>query len=1115
MKATNNEGSAKKVIRSGHYFLFDLDDRVIHSRLSEANGVKIKSQSFPAARLSSLVFGAMISDRRVYNPNDTIRILVASPGGAGRGAHLDILYGGKREVLSDNFVLDDYGVHLCELKGIEETGEYTATVTTSATVGSGKNTQVETKSFNCDFTIAQHTLSPLLVQIKKQVISGDTLDAELLATVLNQPYTGSMRVGLYCDYCKQVVNEMSAETKKGSFSLKIGLSGHTGPFRLEFSTPDGNTASVSLQSTRVEERQEIQVGNLGEIVNVALIPIPDGTNVRGINWAPRGTSTAPVIVKSAESDRIDVHVARNLDYVYVHSVNPFTKEAKQWFKGPVKEGEEYSFKNSAPYQIVLVGCIINAKEQALFEGRTIVFCPEELEVKVSAPSKVEPSEEVTITLETNKKAQCLLMVFDERLDTENITGKLGKDIYNQIKTLGSIEELMMQFEPKREEVLEAREMTRPSGTGSRPYSAQPSAVPPMVKMAARAMAAPLPSALMKSGTARSYAAADIGTVAAMITAEMPAYMAAAPRRAWFPKILACKLIEVEGVHEERVRLGDTITKWKVQVYAFADLDYISNSIDIEADRSVVVDVDVPSMIDEGDEYYGKAVYHVAEGKAKLRVKLPDGSFYEGEVEGDGFREFKLPGPGTVEAELTSPKGSDSIVKSVDPQVSEKVTVSALSLLEKGEELPIDVDRKVFIYTNVKSLLSYSVRSLIQYPFGCAEQTSAKLCGLAVAWEFGENTNEIAQMIDAGLSRMTKFIQQDGLYSLWEGAKEGTPEVTKKVLKNLSPLIRLGRFKEKTTPLIEKPVQELEKRKVADNTLLSLSEKFMAPMTTVEDAANIAIYSGGKRKEALKFIESKAVEGSGGTEVHWEPAQATWGGVLESTATCLRALHASADDKHQTLFRKGFKFVGKRIVGGRLHSTADTRALIELFGAMKDMDTKPKFYYQTYMKSDPSTPVTKTEKDFESGDSNGIIAVDDEAESDMSAKGRRLIAHSMLFARVDGIEVIDYKKTKSNFNFDMKLEKMSLKLGERIKLTLTPKDQSICPVSKVFLPANVAFLEGGVNVQTISKPITEGSIVLDLIGTARGKCRLYAVLYDMYDSNMVGVAIPARVDVTSP
>jgi hypothetical protein len=81
--------------------------------------------------------------------------------------------------------------------------------------------------------------------------------------------------------------------------------------------------------------------------------------------------------------------------------------------------------------------------------------------------------------------------------------------------------------------------------------------------------------------------------------------------------------------------------------------------------------------------------------------------------------------------------------------------------------------------------------------------------------------------------------------------------------------------------------------------------------------------------------------------------------------------------------------------------------------------------------------------------------------------------------------------------------------------LTPKDQSICPVSKVFLPANVAFLEGGVNVQTISKPITEGSIVLDLIGTARGKCRLYAVLYDMYDSNMVGVAIPARVDVTSP
>jgi hypothetical protein len=938
------------------------------------------------------------------------------------------------------------------------------------------------------------------------------LDADLEVTVLNQPYAGSVKVGLYCDFCKQVVNEMPAEAKNGVFKLKITLSGHTGPFRLEFSTPDGNTASVSLQSTRVEERQEITVGNLGEIVNVALIPIPDGNSIRGVNWATRGISTAPVVLKNAESKSIELQVTRSLDFVSIYTFNPVTKKIRQIFNGSTKEGSKFSLENSAPYSIVVVGCIIDANEGSLFEGRAIVFHPEELTLEISAPDKVEPSEEVAITVETNRRAQCLLMVFDERLDTESIVGKLGKDIYSQLGTLGRIEELAEQFVERRVQPEALREeAVRPSvarmmvGAGA-PLAKRAMAMPSPPPMAAAKMAA-VPS---------SYAALDAGSLAAVVTASVPVQAVAVPKREWFPKLLTCKLIEVDGVHEEHVKLGDTITKWKAQVYAFAGLDYISKSVDIEADKSIAVDVDVPSMMDEGDEYYGKAVYHVAEGKGNLRVRLSDGSFYEGEVEGNGFREFKLPAPGTVEAELASSLGSDSVIKRVDPQLCEKVTTSTVLLLENGEELDVDVGKKVFVYGSVKSLVSSSVKALIQYPFGCAEQTSAKLCGLAIAWEFGENTNEVRQMIDAGLSRMTKFLQQDGLYSLWENSKDGSPDVTRKVLKNLAPVVGIDKFKEKVSPLVEKPVQELLKRKVVDNALIPLSEKFQAPISTVEDASNIVAYGrgkNGKRREALEFIESRAVEGSSGSEVHWEPSQGTWGGALESTAMSLRALYTSSEENHRTLFKKGLRFLAKRLIVGRLYSTADTRALIELFASMKDMDTRPKFIYHTYAKKDPTTRITRTEKDYDIDSKvDTAVGIDDEAESDLTVKGRKLVAHSRLFVRVDGTEIIDYRKMKSNFNFDAKLEKTTLNLGERVKLVLTPKEQSLCPITKIFLPANTAFLEGGVNIQTVSKPVVGGNVTVDIVATSRGKCKLYAVLYDMYDSGMIGVGLPIKVSV---
>jgi len=1106
-----------KGIRAAHYFLFDLQDVNIYPRFSESKEeIKVKGQSYPTVKIESLLYGALISDKRAYVPGDTVRLLVASPGGAGVHASLEVTFEGQRTILADEFILDDYGVYLYELKGLEESGTYTATIVTNVTPPH-KEVQADRKVFSCDFAVTRRTLNPLSVQLKRLTISGDSLDAVIVVTVLNQPYAGSIRIRFYCDYCRQIINEMSAEARKGLFYLKIGLRTHTGPFRLEFTTADGNTASLTLQSIGAEQQREIQVGNLGEVVNVAPTPMPDGRNLRGIYRASRGVSATPIIVKGGVSDKVRLQATSALDYACMYAFNPLTKKVKQWSKKRVKEDDEFLFDNSAPYEIILVGCIINAKEETVFEGRTVVFYPEELEVKLSTPPKAQPNEEVRVALETSKTAQCLLMVYDARLDTENLTSKLGNDLYTQIATLEAIEEPGTRYQQRREEAQFGKDATNlPSGV----HAAHPVGslgVQPEPKTAGRVMSALPPTPVMRLRADMSEASAA-RALASIVASEIPVQLVTAPRRALFPEILACKLIEVDRVHEELVKLGDTIGKWKVQVYAFADLDYISKSSEITADKTVAIDIDIPNMIEEGDEYYGKAIYHAAEGKARLLVKLPDGTTYEDEVEGDGIREFRLSRPGKVEAQLTSPSGVDSIMKSMDSQLSEKVTVSTLTSLEKGDELCIEAGKKLSIYNSMRPLISELAKALCQYPFECSEQTSAKLCGLAVAWESGERTKEAAQMIDAGLARMAKFLHPDALYSLWENAKLGTAEVTAKVLRNLAPIRRIDRFEEKVNPLIVKSLQELLRRDVLDNSLLSLSERFMAPISTVEDAANIATYReirGGMRRGALEFIESKAIGEPSGDEVYWEPSRASWGGVLEATATCLRALHESSDENRRFLFKKGFKFVTKRLANSRLHSTADTRALIELFAAMKDVGARPRFSYQTYVKANPASPVIKTERDLTIGKSDVFIPIDDEVHTDISSPGRKLIARSQLFVRIDGTETVDYKKVRSTFDFDAKLDRMILKLGQRVKLTVTPRHESRCPVVRVFLAPNLISLEGEVNMQTISKPMVEGSIELDLLAASRGRSRLYVMLYDMYEPNMIGITIPIGITVTLP
>lgn len=343
-------------------------------------------------------------------------------------------------------------------------------------------------------------------------------------------------------------------------------------------------------------------------------------------------------------------------------------------------------------------------------------------------------------------------------------------------------------------------------------------------------------------------------------------------------------------------------------------------------------------------------------------------------------------------------------------------------------------------------------------------------------------DRVRGLMMAGLERMRLFHRGDGLFSLWEG---GSPDLhtTHKVVKNLRGLHQLP-FPE-ALAILNDSAAALLKQGVRDNALLPLDSRFAAAMQSVEDAAALALFGPeGQRVEAVRLLREKAVVSNG--TARW-PGSTSWGGDLEATCQALRALRPSDPG----LFAKGFRTVGSGLVEGRLYSTADTRALVELLG---DLDLPP----------------TRRVK------LDGI----ETAINAPQVVSRAEALEGSLVVRVDEEKEIDYLAPRSDFRASLSAGKATaglkekvarllgarqpVALGERITFTLQPEESTRAPLCRIFLPPGFAFLTGGANAQTTHQPIPGQALTIDAIAVRPGRGKLRAMVYDMYDAAKVGV-----------
>ena len=128
-------------------------------------------------------------------------------------------------------------------------------------------------------------------------------------------------------------------------------------------------------------------------------------------------------------------------------------------------------------------------------------------------------------------------------------------------------------------------------------------------------------------------------------------------------------------------------------------------------------------------------------------------------------------------------------------------------------------------------------------------------------------------------------------------------------------------------------------------------------------------------------------------------------------------------------------------------------------------------------------------------------------------GQEVTAQSdHLIVRCDRRIELDHLEPRADFRFELSLSKLKPHLGERIQVRIVPKQESIAPLVRLYLPGCLAFLKGGANAQSAHLPITGQELVVEAIAVRPGRGRLFATVHDMYDADMVGTLPGIEVTV---
>lgn len=648
----------------------------------------------------------LVTDRKIYKPDTPASIFIVAPAGGNREVNLEVQLGGQK-VYEDKLTLNAEGLGIHTFVDTKE-GEYRLIATLGPPPDTHPSKIPPPQTAECTFSVAEFTLSPLIATLQSHTFEKQVLNFTIQIALLSIPYNGSVELGLQCKVCgDRVVETKTATVKDGVVTDSFKISGHGGPFHVQIITPDGNTAQVAFPGSGSRERNRIKVNSLGQTMSMGLLPWDKAEPLRGFYLGPDKIVNTPLMLDQVQAKQGRLNIASDIEKLQLITFNPQTGEREIIEKNNLNRDAYLEFEGLAPYTLFTVGAFLTKGEP--FEGWGMLIKPVDFEATLSIPATAVPGEaipvEITLTNEADNQptpAYCWLLVYDVRLEHESPLPKLAKQIYESmrnsagnLKANGVDNAHTFNWGPTDDFV--GADATHSMG--------------PLVRFAApagqgllRAVSAALPPA-------EPMPTEEPTTVVEKVATATPT-MVVAPTRMDFPEVAYQELFYLAGSGSRTVKLGDQIGTWRVRAYLWQGADYRELTQDIQADKPLYAELDLPAIASFGDNIIATANYNTHQ-PATLVISTPFGETRE-TVNGSGALHFPIQGPCRVEVRLENEASSDWSVRDVDPPGIQKVTASQLLLLDQGETVQ---GEKVLVYSSVGHVLKDTITALINYPFG--------------------------------------------------------------------------------------------------------------------------------------------------------------------------------------------------------------------------------------------------------------------------------------------------------------------------------------------------------------------------------------------------------------
>jgi hypothetical protein len=479
-------------------------------------------------------------------------------------------------------------------------------------------------------------------------------------------------------------------------SGQFDVTRHGGPFHVQLTTPDGNTAQVDFPGTGFRERRSLPLNPLGQGVELSLLPGEATTPVRGFYLGEKGISVTPLVLEAVHSSTGRLQIAKDLDQLQLVLFDPRRRTSQTLERTNLKKGDVVEFEVAAPYTLFTAGAFLTGQPQP-FEGWGIVIPPVNFEATLTAPQTAQPGEtievEVAAVTHTGEPAPvfCWLLVYDARLEHESPIPKLAKQIYQSIQAasqqlqadaIKSVSENPFGYQFGDELFL-------------RRTSIMPMAMPTgAIRFAAAAMSEPVAAGM------------------AQIPAAETATLIETPARMEFPELAYQELFFIGGQTGRTIQLGDQIGLWRVRAYLFRGADYRELTVDVQADKRLYAELNLPAIASDGDRIMASVNYQTHDA-AQLTINTRFGETRL-DVTGSGTAHFPIEGPTQVDVRLENSAGSDWSVREVAAPGRQTVKASRLALLRTGETAQ---GERVVVYRTVGEVLKETIDALTNYPFG--------------------------------------------------------------------------------------------------------------------------------------------------------------------------------------------------------------------------------------------------------------------------------------------------------------------------------------------------------------------------------------------------------------